>query len=269
MKRIKSRLLAMLMLMAMVITSMFTVAFAGEDTVNIEDYVSSKSIVNSAGATFTDAQLNKYLTFNESEKNPESGEYTIRSGDKTASVYLKKGVTEEDLVAGINKMIAGAEAVDSVSNITDGLGISADTAGATALLSGFAPIFSLVIGILTVLITIGMTLFSAFDMFYIAFPVFRNKCEEAKMQGQGAMVKRDGNGESSLRFITDDAQYAVSQGTIESGKSPWAIYFRKRIMSYILLSIILFILLTGNINLITDIALKVVSGIMNVLSGLT
>ena len=113
-----------------------------------------------------------------------------------------------------------------------------------------------------------MTLFTAFDIAYIAFPVFRNKCEEQKMNGTGYNVKKDSNGNVSLRFVTDDAQYAVSEGTIENGKSPWGIYFRKRIMSYVLLAIVLFILLTGNISLITNIALNIVSGIMNVLSGL-
>ena len=88
------------------------------------------------------------------------------------------------------------------------------------------------------------------------------------MNGTGYNVKKDANGNATLRFVTDDAQYAVSQGTVESGKSPWGIYFRKRVMSYVLLAIVLFILLTGNISLITNIALNIVSGIMNVLSGL-
>ena len=172
------------------------------------------------------------------------------------------------MIEAVQKSVNNTATVDDVSTITDGLNIGADTAGATALLSGFAPIISLVVGVIVVLVTMGMTLFTAFDIAYIAFPVFRNKCEEQKMNGTGYNVKKDSNGNVSLRFVTDDAQYAVSEGTIENGKSPWGIYFRKRIMSYVLLAIVLFILLTGNISLITNIALNIVSGIMNVLSGL-
>lgn len=183
-------------------------------------------------------------------------------------LYIVRGKTEEGLIEAVQKSVNNAATVDDVSNITDGLHIGADTAGATAMLAGFTPLISLLIGIIVVLVTMGMTLFTAFDIAYIAFPVFRNKCEEQKMNGTGYNVKKDSNGNVSLRFVTDDAQYAVSEGTIENGKSPWGIYFRKRIMSYVLLAIVLFILLTGNISLITNIALNIVSGIMNVLSGL-
>lgn len=135
------------------------------------------------------------------------------------------------------------------------------------MLSGFVPYISMLLGVMVTLITIFMTVFSAFDIAYIAFPVFRNKCEDAKVNG-GGLAKTKSNGETSLRFVTDDAQYAVQQGTVENGKSPWAIYFKKRVLSYILLAIILFILMTGNITLITNIAVKVVAGIMDVLGSL-
>lgn len=276
---IKSRAIALFMVIMTLVCSMMTVGFAtdgtdnngegGDTTTNYEDYIASHIIYNSAGITFTDSMLKNYLTDDDSKS--ESGQpfmtITTTSGEQKP-IYLIKGKSEEELFKKVGNSIKNQQTVSDVSNITDSLNIGADTAGATAMLSGFAPIISLVVGIIVVLVTMGMTLFSAFDIAYIAFPVFRNKCEDAKMQGQGAMVKKGGNGEASLRFVTDDAQYAVSQGTIESGKSPWGIYFRKRVMSYILLAIILFILLTGNISLITNIALKVVSGIMNVLGGL-
>ena len=269
----KSRALALLMLVAMLMSSMFTVAFAKDDTgegtkTDYVGYIEENTIANSAGVSFTQAWMRNYLTDNK-EKSESSAPYcTIKMGEESKDLYIIKGKTVEQFEAQVDKALVNAATVDDVSNITDGLNIGADTGGATALLSGFAPIISLVVGVIVVLVTMGMTLFSAFDIAYIAFPVFRNKCEDAKMQGQGAMVKKGNNGESALRFVTDDAQYAVTQGNIESGKSPWAIYFRKRVMSYILLAIILFILLTGNISLITNIALKVVSGIMNVLGGL-
>lgn len=165
----------------------------------------------------------------------------------------------------------GSENVDKVKEATDDFNLEPDTETASKALDGFKPILSTFLGVLVVLITIGMTIFSAFDIAYIAFPVFRNKCEDAKQTGSGIMAskKQGKNGETKLRFVSDEAQYAVEAAdTIESGKNPFSIYFGKRIVSYVLLSIILFILLTGNINLITNIAVRIVSGILELLQGI-
>ena len=189
--------------------------------------------------------------------------YSVGGG----TLYLKKHISESQAVNHINSAIANSATNENMQTLTNNLNIVADTSGATALISGFTPIISLVVGIIVALVTIGMTIFSAFDIAYIAFPVFRNKCEDAKTNG-GAMAKTTANGETKLRFVTDEAVYAVQECNIQNGKSPWAMYFKKRVLSYILLAIILFILMTGNISLITGIALNIVSGIMNVLGGL-
>lgn len=165
----------------------------------------------------------------------------------------------------------GGEQVDKVKEATGDFNLKPDTETASTALEGFKPILSTFLGVVVVLITIGMTIFSAFDIAYIAFPVFRNKCEEAKQTGSGMMAskKQGKNGETKLRFVSDEAQYAVEAAdTIESGKNPFSIYFGKRVISYVLLSIILFILLTGNINLITNIAVRIVSGILELLQGI-
>lgn len=272
-KRVISLFMAVLTVLAMACT---TTAFAAEEAhtlpEDVESYIeNSITAINDSGVSFSETWLRSWLTTDESKaQSLEDGgrQYNITLGSSQGVLYIVRGKTEEGLIEAVQKSVNNAATVDDVSNITDGLKIGADTAGATALLSGFAPIISLVVGVIVVLVTMGMTLFTAFDIAYIAFPVFRNKCEEQKMNGTGYNVKKDSSGNVSLRFVTDDAQYAVSEGTIENGKSPWGIYFRKRIMSYVLLAIVLFILLTGNISLITNIALNIVSGIMNVLSGL-
>ena len=272
-KRVISLFRAVLTVLALACT---TTAFAAEEThtlpEDVESYIeNSITAINDSGVSFSETWLRSWLTTDESKaQSLEDGgrQYNITLGSSQGVLYIVRGKTEEGLIEAVQKSVNNAATVDDVSTITDGLNIGADTAGATALLSGFAPIISLVVGVIVVLVTMGMTLFTAFDIAYIAFPVFRNKCEEQKMNGTGYNVKKDSNGNVSLRFVTDDAQYAVSEGTIENGKSPWGIYFRKRIMSYVLLAIVLFILLTGNISLITNIALNIVSGIMNVLSGL-
>ena len=272
-KRVISLFMAVLTVLALACT---TTAFAAEEAhtlpEDVESYIeNSITAINDSGVSFSETWLRSWLTTDESKaQSLEDGgrQYNIALGSSQGVLYIVRGKTEEGLIEAVQKSVNNAATVDDVSTITDGLNIGADTAGATALLSGFAPIISLVVGVIVVLVTMGMTLFTAFDIAYIAFPVFRNKCEEQKMNGTGYNVKKDSSGNVSLRFVTDDAQYAVSEGTIENGKSPWGIYFRKRIMSYVLLAIVLFILLTGNISLITNIALNIVSGIMNVLSGL-
>lgn len=272
-KRVASLFMAVLIVLALACT---TTAFAAEEAhtlpEDVESYIeNSITAINDSGVSFSETWLRSWLTIDESKaQSLEDGgrQYNVTLGSSQGVLYIVRGKTEEGLIEAVQKSVNNAATVDDVSTITDGLNIGADTAGATALLSGFAPIISLVVGVIVVLVTMGMTLFTAFDIAYIAFPVFRNKCEEQKMNGTGYNVKKDSSGNVSLRFVTDDAQYAVSEGTIENGKSPWGIYFRKRIMSYVLLAIVLFILLTGNISLITNIALNIVSGIMNVLSGL-
>ena len=272
-KRVASLFMAVLIVLALACT---TTAFAAEEAhtlpEDVESYIeNSITAINDSGVSFSETWLRSWLTTDESKaQSLEDGgrQYNITLGSSQGVLYIVRGKTEEGLIEAVQKSVNNAATVDDVSNITDGLKIGADTAGATALLSGFAPIISLVVGVIVVLVTMGMTLFTAFDIAYIAFPVFRNKCEEQKMNGTGYNVKKDSSGNVSLRFVTDDAQYAVSEGTIENGKSPWGIYFRKRIMSYILLAIVLFILLTGDITMITNIALNIVSGSMNVLSGL-
>ena len=272
-KRVISLFMAVLTVLALACT---TTAFAAEEAhtlpEDVESYIeNSITAINDSGVSFSETWLRSWLTTDESKaQSLEDGgrQYNITLGSSQGALYIVRGKTEEGLIEAVQKSVNNAATVDDVSTITDGLNIGADTAGATALLSGFAPIISLVVGVIVVLVTMGMTLFTAFDIAYIAFPVFRNKCEEQKMNGTGYNVKKDSSGNVSLRFVTDDAQYAVSEGTIENGKSPWGIYFRKRIMSYVLLAIVLFILLTGNISMITNIALNIVSGIMNVLSGL-
>jgi len=176
-------------------------------------------------------------------------------------IYLRKGVDIEEFKSKIAKHLDG-EVVLELPEVT------ADTTSVLQFLEGFIPIFNMFIGLLTTLIAIGMTIFTAFDIAYIAFPVVREKCEDAKISGKGTMTKQGKNGQTELRWVSDDAQFVVSECSVENGRSPWWLYFKRRIVSYIMLAIILFILLTGNIQLITNIVLNVVSGIVEVLQSL-
>ena len=179
------------------------------------------------------------------------------------------GTNDVSLGASITRVINNAKSAGKMQDLTHTLDINADTEGAGVMLAGLAPIINLFLGIIATFIMFGMAISSSLDICYIAFPVFRNKCEDMKATGNSIMTKKSANGDTSLRWVTDDAQYAVNSTVTEgNGKSPWTAYFKKRVAAYIFLTIIMFILLTGNITLITDIALKVISGIMKVLQSL-
>ena len=80
--------------------------------------------------------------------------------------------------------------------------------------------------------------------------------------------KKDNDGNLSLRWISDDAVAACKIATIESGKNKFAEYFKKRVWSYMILVILLFILLTGNITIFTNLALKAVNGVLKVIGAI-
>lgn len=226
---------------------------------------------NNGEVTGSESWIKKYITADESKAEMYDGTPvslgTWSRGDLSGEYYLAKGKTLEGLSKQITKSMNEIGVTNRVSDMIENLELNADTGSATALFKGFEPILNLILGILVTLITVGMTFCSAIDIAYIAFPVFRNRCEDAKMNG-GIGTRKTANGETKLAWVTDDAQYATKLGTIESGQSPWAIYFKRRIMSYIMLAITLFILMTGNITLITNIAINIVSGIMDVLGAL-
>ena len=163
---------------------------------------------------------------------------------------------------------AAANQIDQVNNqlsqIDDNLQVKPDIEGAAGLMGGFMGGINYFLGIVITIITIGMTVFTALDLSYIAFPVFRGKCEEAKESGKGVSHSRSQKaGSTRLVFISDEAEYAVNSAeTATSGKSPIITYIVKRSIAIIAIAIADFILLTGNLSVLTDLALDVASGII-------
>lgn len=146
---------------------------------------------------------------------------------------------------------------------------------ASEILSPFMPYVNALLGIVTTIVVTVMSLLTALDLCYIAIPALRNF-----MNDNESMQKTDSNGKKKLRFISDEAQYAVDSTVGHSGDSssksgnggytsPWGAYFKTRIVSYIFLAVAITILLTGNITIITNLALKLVGGLMNVLQSLS
>lgn len=250
------RMTTLIVLLAVLLSLCTITAFANVDDTSLgvdltvdeekylEDYIGS---------------LGSYVTTDRNKTEDTSKFVNINSN----TYYITKGKTPAQLQSFLNSRLS----IEKTKDITKGLGLEADTGAAAETIGGFRDIINLVLGIIVTLITVGLAIFTAFDVCYIVFPIFREKCDAQKMQGDGAMVKKTNNGESKLRFVSDEAQFAVHNASLEQGSNPLVNYFKNRALTYIVVAIILFILLTGNISLITDIVLKLVSGIMNVLSS--
>lgn len=139
--------------------------------------------------------------------------------------------------------------------------VNPDTGAAMGLLSGIMPVLNVVLGLMVVVISIGMSVFSALDIIYLAFPAFRSMVDNSvERGGKGTRTTKDGTVTS--RWVTQDAILAAQDAENTQG-SPWGPYFKRRVLAYVFLAIILFILLTGNIFSITTLVTNALQGLFN------
>ena len=260
--RILRKSISLLMMLILAISMMSISAFAYNES-EINDYI------NNEGG-LSNKTINKMLTSDSTKAStdPELQGVTFTDQSTGTVYFVKNGYDKSTFYTQADMVKRNNEVSQDMSNMTNGLEVKANTQTAVDTLEGFVPIVNILLGILTVLITLGLAVFTAFDVCYIVFPVFRNKCDDAKVSGQGPMVAKTANGGTKLRWVSDEAQYVVDQCSVTQGGNPLMAYLKKRIVAYILVSVILFILLTGNITIITNIALKVVSYIMDILASL-
>lgn len=250
-----------------------------------------RSDVGTSSSVGTDTTISSYLgnidNYNDIDRdlkqkikrNYSTGykAYNLKDG---TTVYVAPG-NENNVSSTINNLNSKAAADQSAANekyvqkqdsVATDLGqisVTPDIQKANNMLSGFMPLLNMIVSVVIVGVTLGMTLFTAFDICYIEFPIFRNKCEDAKASGNKMMTRTDSKtGETKLRIVTDEAQYAIQAAdTIQSGQNPLVIYFKKRFVAILLLAIVLFILLTGNMSVFSKIALKLVSGIISIVQS--
>lgn len=261
MKRIRTLLVTLIMLVGILGSSLCVYAEVSSDTM---DFIKENVTVDDYNnIVIKDRGLAEYIT-----TNPDLGTTPIVGLETNLYVIDDLDADLEDYV---NKRIEASHVDEKINNLTGDLKIGADTETASQIIKGFLPVISTALGFVVILITTGMTIFSAFDLCYIAFPVFRNICEDAKQNaalsgGKGSALAKNKNGEIKHRFVSDDAVFAVlSTETAQTGKNPFIVYFGKRLVSYVVLAILLFILMTDNITVFTDIAIKAVSGILEII----
>lgn len=252
-KVVISKILTLLMIMSMA----FGMVFVSEEKVyaaSVEDVIQTYGAEAFGSLLSTDASL---------AADSDYSAVQVTVDGVTKKYYYRKD--NEKAIVNKAKSLKGQAQIDSLD---DYYSLEADVEGASGLVDGLKGPISTFLGILVTFITVGMTVFTAFDMCYIAFPVFRGKMDEAKSNGTKGVTRTNNKGETKLNFITEDAQFAViSAETAQTGQSAFLIYFKKRVVSFILLAILIFILLTGNINILTNIGVKLASGVLEAISN--
>lgn len=260
---LKKQIVTILMAVAIMFsaTQVEVMAEINADTVQ---YLEDHAPGGTAGKSDWVEKVAKYFSTTMPANASDVKTVTIGKGTGDLTVYFYNDADSSTIDAQIRKIYKSETVTEDVTNMMGDLKISADIVSASKTLEGFTPFINLILGLAVVVITSFMTVFTAIDICYIVFPVFRSKLEDSAQSG-GINAKKTADGGTKMRFVTDEAVYAVSQATTNPGVNAMSIYFGKRVVSYIILTVMLFILLTDNISLITNIALKAVSGILSIL----
>lgn len=258
--RLKKIAIMNVIALAISTSALVSTAYAGVDGREISNAFEQNgvnSIPPSISGKVSDTQTSEYS---------RSFNYKDASG-QNKTVWYKPADAEsirDAVVAQGTSAKNDAEVKDALATYN----LKADTAGAHSALSGFMDPLSKFLGVITYCITIGMVLFTAFDLAYIAFPVFRGKMDEAKSNGTAGLTRQGKGGETKLNLITEDAQYAMTTAdTATTGANPYIIYGKKRIISFVVLSILIFILVTGRINIFAELGIKLADGLLKMISG--
>lgn len=255
--------LIMTLVLACMPVSVFAAATKLEDYIKAETGVTPDNNLSAAAESVIGNNENLYKTKFQ-ENSAYKYQVSLGSGDSAKTVYVReltaKRILEQYQIsqAGVSGYSEVDDAKAQVKTMTEGLNLQGDIGTATQALGGFQGIISTIVGIIIVMITILMVLTTTCDICYITLPMFRES-QDTNNKGWNSVINK---------LITQEARYSVKTCSMDSGKNPLAMYLSKRVVSYILLAIALFVLLTGNISLIIDIVLTAISGIIDALKSL-
>lgn len=131
------------------------------------------------------------------------------------------------------------------------------------------PLVNTITGAIVVLVLLGMAIFTSFDVAYLVFPVAKQQMDKAGSNGGRMASKTDAKtGEARFRWVTDDAINAYTAAT-ESGKHPLTTYLKKRLLSYIAVAVVVFMLMSGNLAVIVNFVLQMLGSIFEMLGNLS
>lgn len=228
------------------------------------DYTSAEEVfqVYGYGMEFHNKKVTKFLSdeFNESKGYTVSvtingNNYWYNPEDEAEIIDLGNILDKKVRYSKNNK-----DSLRAFNDATDDQTIQADTSKGLYIVEGFVSAVSTVLGVIVVLISVGVTVSTAIDIVYMVNPIAQQNLDKLGS-------KKDKDGDNRIVLVTDDAVFAVEQALSASDYvNPLIIYFKSRILTYMILAILLFILITGKITAISQLALKLVSGIINILA---
>lgn len=151
-----------------------------------------------------------------------------------------------------------SEVVDEIRQYTNnGYGVKMDDV--LIAQSVIYDVVGFILGVLVVLIVVGMSIITALDICYITIPMFQDTVVHKRWDGS-----TDPN--ARVRFISHDARIAVNAAaTQETGKSALSIYLGRRIKTYCIAAVVLYIAIAGS-SVIVPLISKIVTGILTAFS---
>lgn len=230
--------------------------------------VSGKGQYNDNGTKYTTVIISAgvsgpyYIAGVEQTTNPDITKYdTITLSNFSSNTDVAISDVTVLYYAGADSAALSSVSAQVTSGLLSQANVTPDTGTAMNLISGIMPMVNTLLGLIVVVISIGMTVFSALDIIYLAFPAFRGKVD-TQIENGGKGTKSNKDGSKSSWWVTDDAVQAMKDAE-QNQAAPWGGYFKRRILAYVFLAIILFILLTGNIFAITTLVTNALQGLFS------
>ena len=138
-----------------------------------------------------------------------------------------------------------------------GGGIRANTAAANRLLSGLMGPVGLILGIIVWVVTVGIVIYTAFEIMYVVFPFMHNA-----ISGEAGEKK----GKGLDKMVSGDARRAVEIGD-RGEANPLVYYLKSRIIVYVVLGAMIVILVTGTATNLMNLGAEMGNGVTNALEG--
>lgn len=253
MKNYFKSIMALVFALAIVLSMAPTTAYAAEGDItwnvggaNVDPETYDPISAGTTGATL---QVVKYVERGGTLVNEGTYEIKIENG-KVVSSNVPNNPFKHLQPSG------SQQAADAIQNIKDLTNVHADLGAAQQTLEPIIEMVNTAIGILATAILILVGLFTAVDILYLEVPAFHNSLDQKAME-KGQTNKSGG---VKAKIVSEDASQAYQEAQ-ENGKNPMIVYLKKRIVAYVAVAIVLYMLLSGNLSLIVEVVLKMLNGV--------
>lgn len=227
-----------------------------------------QDITDSSGEANADVKIRfagvtKEFTNTVTDSAVDGSDENYISAYNTMNGFLKKvGESNTDV-----RTVQGAKT--QLDAMVDAMDAEADIMGGVNSLTSVMPLVNTITGAIVVIVLLSMAIFTAFDIAYLVFPVAKQQMDKAGSSGGRVASKTDSKtGEARFRWVTDDAINAYTQAT-ESGRHPLTTYLKKRLVSYIAVAVVIFMLMSGNLAVIVSFVLQMLASIFDMLGSLS